>query len=475
MFRVLQLVFIGLILAFSNLVAWSSGTIAQNDSGLYQEIKRLFKEQGERDLNAGIYIKNLTDGSVKFAYHPHRFFAPASVVKIFTAYEALSYLDPDYRFETVLLSKKEAKDGVLKASLYIKFSGDPTFTYQDLKTMLEGMKAKEIAGDIVIDGTLFDDQHTAPGGFTWDDRPFYYAAPSSAIIINKNCSEAKMSPALKAGTKAKLRINDPTVLQIENNVDTVSPGLECPYKSRYLGENKYEVYGCMFKSSKPEDIRLNFALQDNNLMARTYVVNALKELGIKLKGQIKFAGAGAGLTTLYAHKSPPLTEILKDVLEDSCNLSAASIFKHIAARHTKQQASHESGVSVMKSLLKKDGLEDFVIADGAGESRYNLVTPQAAVHLLELAYKKPKVKDLFIEALAKYGSEGTLKFRTLGTELNKYTYGKTGTLSGVSTLAGYYLPPKGPKYAFAIFVNNHMIPVDKIRLLEDKILSTLLK
>jgi D-alanyl-D-alanine carboxypeptidase/D-alanyl-D-alanine-endopeptidase (penicillin-binding protein 4) len=181
------------------------------------------------------------------------------------------------------------------------------------------------------------------------------------------------------------------------------------------------------------------------------------------------------LKVLYAHKSPPLTEILKEVLEDSCNLSASSIFKHIAARHTNQQASHESGVSVMRSLLKRDGLEDFVIADGAGESRYNLVTPQAVVHLLELAYKKPKIKDLFIEALAQYGTEGTLKFRTLGTELNKHTYGKTGTLSGVSTIAGYYLPPKGPRYAFAIFVNNHMIPVDKIRLLEDKILSILLK
>jgi D-alanyl-D-alanine carboxypeptidase/D-alanyl-D-alanine-endopeptidase (penicillin-binding protein 4) len=467
MSRILNLVFIIFILSFQS--------IADDNTSLHYKVKQLLKKSGEKDLNVGIYVKDLTDGSIKFAYHPKRSFIPASVAKIFTAYEALSYLGPDYRFETSLLSNGMVlKRGVLKSDLYIKFSGDPTFAYEDLKKMFEAVAAKTIDGNIVVDGTIFDDQYSAPGGFTWDDQPFYYAAPGSAVIINKNCSEAKMSPSSKVGAMADLQINDPTILKIENNVDTAKAGKECPYKSKYLGENKYDVYGCMVQNPR-SDIRLNFALQDNNLMVRDYINKAFKELGMKLNGKIKFATAQGGLSVVYVHKSPLLAAILKDTLEDSCNLSASSIFKLIASKYTNQQASHENGEGAIRNLLKKDGLKgSFVLKDGAGESRYNLVTPYVTVNLLDMAYKNPKIKDFFIDSLAKYGSEGTVKSRDLGKALNEYTYAKTGSLRGVSTLAGYYLPPAGRKYAFAILINNHMIPADKVRLIKEQILRTIL-
>ena len=177
----------------------------------------------------------------------------------------------------------------------------------------------------------------------------------------------------------------------------------------------------------------------------------------------------------YVKKFNNLADILKDPLEDSCNLSAASIFKIIASKYTNQQASHENGEGAMRNLLKKDGLKgSFILKDGAGESRYNLVTPYVTVNLLDLAYKNSKIKDFFIDSLAKYGSEGTVKSRDLGASLNEYTYAKTGSLSGVSTLAGYYLPPEGRKYAFAILINNHIIAADKVKLVKEQILRTIL-
>jgi D-alanyl-D-alanine carboxypeptidase/D-alanyl-D-alanine-endopeptidase (penicillin-binding protein 4) len=476
MSRVLKIFFIVLALAFSN-INYATG-IAQDDNNLYLEIEDLLKKSGEKDLNAGIYIKNLTDGSVKFSYHPERFFVPASVVKIFTAYEALSYFGPDYKIRTSLLSNGSMpKNGVLKSDVYIKFSGNPSFTYQDLKTMFENLQVKEITGDIVIDGTMFDDLHAAPGGFTWDDNNFYYAAPSSAIIINKNVSEAMMRPSSATGSMANLSIEDPAILAIENKVTTaLSNKQDCPYKSKYLGGNKYEVYGCMPISKDPQSqIKLKFSLQDNNLMAQNYIQKVLNELHINLRGTIRFSKVKPGFKKISIHYSPSLAAILKETIEDSCNLSASSIFKHIVARYTKEQAGDEKAEIVMRVLLKTAGLENyFIIKDGAGASHYNLVTPKAVVRLLEIAYKDPKTSEAFIEALAIYGSEGTLKSRNLGKKFNKYTYGKTGTTRRSSSLAGYYLPETGHQYAFAILINHYTVSLDKIKSLEDKILHTLL-
>ena len=476
MSRILKIAFIVYLITFShiNCIAQKSTTNGRN-SVLYHKVKKLLKKYGKTDLNIGVYIKDLRDGSIKFVYHPERLFKPASVVKVFTAYEALSYLGPEYRLNTSMLSRKPvSKNGVLNADLYIKFSGDPSFTYNDLKVMFETIGIKRIKGNVVIDSTMFDKQHAAPGGFTWDDRPFYYAAPSSAIIINKNCSEAKMFPAFNVGQKANLSIEDPKLLGIKNNVITVRPKKQgCPFKSKYIGENKYEVYGCMSKNMR-ESVRLNFALQDNNLMAYNYIDKVLGELNIKLKGKIKF-GRSNGEKTLYIHQSEPLTELLKEIMQKSCNLGASAVFKHVAAKYTKRQANNENAEKVMKVLFAKVGFKDFfIIKDGAGASRYNLVSPKVVVNLLDVAYKNPSIRKFFISSLAKYGAEGTLKTRSAGKRFNRHIYGKTGSLKATSAFAGYYLPPGGPKYAFAIFINNHILSWEKVKSLEDKILRIIL-
>lgn len=425
------------------------------------KIKALLPE----DINAGIYLKDLSDGSV-FSYHGTRMFYPASIVKLFTTYSALTYLGSEYKFKTVLAIKKN--------DLYIKFSGDPSLTYADLKEMLGKINTVR---NVVVDGTIFDENYSAPGGFTWDDHRFYYAAPKSAIIINKNCSEAKMMPASRAGKKAKLIIEEPKLLNIENNVLTVAPRKqECPYKSRYIGENRYEVYGCMFQNMQ-EPVRLTFALQDNNLMIQNYIKKAFGDLNIKFTGQIKFGKASfSDKNIVFTHESLPLKDLIKEILAHSCNVYAGSLFKHVTAKYTGNTASDEDGEEVFKQLLKQSGLKGkFVIKDGAGESRYNLITPQTAVEMLEIIYKNKKIKDLFLESLAQHGSKGTLRTRTIGAAYDKYIYGKTGYDSRTSALAGYYLPENGHQYAFAIIINNHNMPWEQVKILEDKILYEILE
>ena len=127
-------------------------------------------------------------------------------------------------------------------------------------------------------------------------------------------------------------------------------------------------------------------------------------------------------------------------------------------------------------MLTKRGIRAslFKIYDGAGESRYNLIAPKAVVDLLELIYKSPDFLKIFTQSLPQYGNEGTLKYRKIKEQYSKYIYAKTGSLNGVSALAGFYLPKNRPQYAFAIMINNYGGNENEAKRLIDQTLEILL-
>ncbi len=441
-------------------------------SDLHQKTGKIIASTGE-DLNVGIYIQDLDSNEIKFASHENRKFVPASTTKLFTAYAGLKYLGKNFQYRTLISADNPVKGSSTDGSVYIQFSGDPTLSYDDIKRMMSRIGVKEIKGNLVLNDYLFDHHRTSPGGFAWDDHPFCYAAPKSAIIIDRNCSEAKMWPNKVPGIKANLEISNPSLLSIDNNVDTVKPSSqECPYKSRYLGGNAYEVYGCMFKDIK-RPVRLNFALQDNRLMAEVYFQEALKEIGIKVSGSVIFSNVH-GKYLLHTHKSAPLKDVIVPLLHDSLNPDASSLFKYLGYQYTRQQGSDETGENMMNQFLRQSGLKNGVrLKDGSGESRYNLITPKALVLLLDKAYKSD-VRDYFLFAIPQYGSKGTLRYRSIDSRFKGDVRAKTGSMKNTSSLAGYYLPSYGKKYAFAIMVNGHGLSPYRIREMEDQILNAIL-
>ena len=420
-----------------------------------------------RDLNVGIYVVDLDSGKVKYALHDERLFLTASTAKVFTMYTALAKLGPNYRFKTSLFSSK--------TNLYLKFSGDPVFTHEHLKEIIKSANLERIKGDVIVDDTLFDEHGSARGGFHWDDNNFCYAAPVNAIIVDKNCALAWMKPA-GAGHTASLEIDRPYVLSIKNTVNTVFPTKRaCPYKASYAGDNTYEVFGCMFNNS--DTVKLNFALQDTRAMIKNYLLNIFHERGIKLDGKIKFAKLDKSARLLYTHESPSLHEIASDILTESCNISAAAVFKAIAAKVTNEQGTDEIGEEVMKSFLVSEGVPPklFKLSDGAGGSRYTMASPKALTKVLSNAYHNKEMRAVFLEHLPQYGTKGSLKFRTIEGGCSEHVCAKTGSFQNVSSIAGYYLPPKGPKYAFAVMINNHTLPWTEIKALEDKIVERVLR
>jgi D-alanyl-D-alanine carboxypeptidase len=81
--------------------------------------------------------------------------------------------------------------------------------------------------------------------------------------------------------------------------------------------------------------------------------------------------------------------------------------------------------------------------------------------------------ETFYNGLPVAGRDGTLKTRMTNSPAAGNARAKTGTMTGISTLAGYLTTREGERLAFAIFLNGYRGKSTAARQLQDKIVSTL--
>ena len=144
--------------------------------------------------------------------------------------------------------------------------------------------------------------------------------------------------------------------------------------------------------------------------------------------------------------------VLLPMMKKSDNLAAESMFYQIAAHGGKPYAGRREAVKAIEALVKKMGLNPahYQFADGSGLSLYNYVTPELLVRLLAFAYNDEALRRHLLPALPIAGDDGTLARRLRGTKAQGNVRAKTGTVEGVSTLAGYCTAKDGHILCFAI-------------------------
>jgi D-alanyl-D-alanine carboxypeptidase/D-alanyl-D-alanine-endopeptidase (penicillin-binding protein 4) len=134
-----------------------------------------------------------------------------------------------------------------------------------------------------------------------------------------------------------------------------------------------------------------------------------------------------------------------------------------------QPGSFAQGVSIIKAKLAEAKFDTsrLNIVDGSGLSRYNLISPAQLAALLNKIYFELSVSPELIYALPTAGIDGTLKAR-LVNYLGKVR-AKTGSMGGVSTLAGYLQTKSNKMLSFVIMLNGITEPVQKYRDFQDKL------
>ena len=159
--------------------------------------------------------------------------------------------------------------------------------------------------------------------------------------------------------------------------------------------------------------------------------------------------SGARHLSTYHHS---IDVILNRMLKDSDNFYAESMFYQTAASSGHRPAKASDARTLTKQFIKRLGLggNPYKIADGSGLSLYNYVSPELLVCLLRYAHSKTDILEHLLPALPIAGVDGTLKKRmTEGNACGNVT-AKTGTLTGISSLAGYLTTADGRQLCFAI-------------------------
>ncbi|MGB3022860.1 MAG: D-alanyl-D-alanine carboxypeptidase, partial [Methyloceanibacter sp.] len=168
--------------------------------------------------------------------------------------------------------------------------------------------------------------------------------------------------------------------------------------------------------------------------------------GGSVKGEIKTGTVPQGLEPVYVHQSPPLSDILTQMLLGSNNYMANQVFLEIGGHRLGGPVSLEKSLKVANEILAKHELEEAIhLEEGSGISRGTRFTARGLAKVLHLF--EPHANLL-------HGNESTAY--------------KTGTLPGVRTLAGYADTAKHGEVRFVISLksNNGALRFKLLRAIE---------
>lgn len=169
-----------------------------------------------------------------------------------------------------------------------------------------------------------------------------------------------------------------------------------------------------------------------------------------------------------------MDQVLHKMMKESDNLYAESMYYQIAASTGNHPANAKNARNVERELIRKIGLDPsrYKLADGSGLSLYNYLSAELEVKLLRYAYLNDNIIAHLKQSLPIAGVDGTLKKRMKGSFTCGNVKAKTGTLTGIISLAGYCKAANGHDLCFSI-INNGIMHGSNARSFADKVCTLL--
>lgn len=233
------------------------------------------------------------------------------------------------------------------------------------------------------------------------------------------------------------------------------------WKPNYVTEGSTAtIHALMIDSGRysPDASGYGSRVPDPPMNAARAFAECLEEAGITVEGDPVEAGASGD--PVASVDSPPMSSLVEHMMLASDNNMAEALGR-IAAIEMGEEPSFEGAAAATHRVMEELGVEGVRLADNSGLSPRNEITPRALVELLALAANgdRPELNSA-VTGLPTANSTGTL---AKGGRYSAYSSahegagrvrGKTGTLDGVSTLAGTVSDQEGNTFLFA-FMANH--------------------
>jgi serine-type D-Ala-D-Ala carboxypeptidase/endopeptidase (penicillin-binding protein 4) len=344
---------------------------------------------------------------------------PASTLKVLTGMAALRRLGDEFRFITEVRADRPIADGVLDGPLWLVGAGDPllsTKAYADsfrnqpqvytsidvLADRIVEAGIREIRGGVLGDESRFDTQRYVP---SW--KPGYISdneiGPVSALVVNDNFAQYRP----------------------RRTVATLDPAVHGP------------------------------AVLTDLLRGRGVVVSD--------------AGAGvapAAARAVASVSSPPLPEIVGQLLRESDNMTAEVLTKELGARFA-GAGSWAAGTRVVRQTIAAAGLPEsgYAAVDGSGLDVTNRLSCHLLMDALDLAGPVGPVASGFAVA----GQTGTLAQRFRDNPAEGRLRAKTGSLNNVVGLVGFVDAADDRTLEFALLANDLPDRLESGRLLQERV------
>jgi D-alanyl-D-alanine carboxypeptidase/D-alanyl-D-alanine-endopeptidase (penicillin-binding protein 4) len=189
----------------------------------------------------------------------------------------------------------------------------------------------------------------------------------------------------------------------------------------------------------------------------------LRDRGVDIVEE-EHEATGDGKTIV--HEGPTLAETMKHFHEVSENAVGEVLLHEIALSRGIAQPDWPDGAKIIIDwLVETAGLErdSFRLVDGSGLSRYNLISADSAVKLLQYLHKNKDFK-VFFDSLPMEKVNG-----------KDCVSAKGGSMTGVSTISGYLRTDEGRLLAFSLLANGFIGSNDPIKDLRQKVWKELVR
>jgi D-alanyl-D-alanine carboxypeptidase/D-alanyl-D-alanine-endopeptidase (penicillin-binding protein 4) len=377
---------------------------------------------GARD-HACLVVGDAAGPGSRYTRQPAMQLIPASTMKLLTSTAALAQIGPDTRLTTEVRAASPPADGTV-GDLWLVGGGDPLLS-------------------------------TA----AWAADAGYQGQPRLATSV-----EALADKVVAAGVRrVQGRIlGDDSRYDAQRTVPSWNP--------RYIQNFEISPLSALvvnkaYASTNPPTLASSPPAHAAGVLA-----GLLRARGVTVGGSGE-GKAPAGATVVTSIDSPPLSEVVGEILQQSDNMGAEMLVKEIGVR-AGAGGTTTAGLGVVADQLRRvAGVAPGEVAavDGSGLDRSDHVS----CDLLGRVLDKVGADSPLVAALPVAGRNGTLHRRFLGTPAVGKIRAKTGSLEGVAGLAGFATTSSGATLEFALLAND--LPSEAVgNALQDRVVNVLI-
>jgi len=447
------------------LALWSTFSAAQNSiNSVQQKIANWQTTPGLANASICIAVSDNQTNEKLLESKPQLSLVPASILKIITTATALEVFGSDFRFQTVLSYSGIIRNDTLFGDLQIIGGGDPTLGsmyFPENKNFLDewvnaigNNHIRVITGNLIVDATIYE-KVQVPGSWVWEDLGNYFGAGASGLSVYDNIYEIHLKSGSEAGKPTQILrvVPEITNLELANEVLSSDSNSDEAYVFGSPEDNKRVIRGTIPKNQA--DFVVKASLPNPSALLASEFQKKLSANGIAISRETKYEKAKTELSNqLSVNQSPPLRDIIKVTNHESVNLFAEHFLKQLAFQKS-GLGTTEDGCKFVMQFWKDKGLDitGFFMNDGSGLSRFNAITANQMVDILNYMKTKSLYSNDFYKSLPTAGN-GTLTAFSTENFPQDCLHAKSGSMTRVRCYAGCLTTESGRQLSFAVMLNN---------------------